>query len=144
MSTPVEGSPFGGPGDAPPPVTFSQGGQQTFKGTIADGLYPATLVKVVGCVSTFEGKTTDQYAWLFQVEGRTGDGEVCFYTSRKISTNSKAKLIPLLTALKLPVPTPENPALPNPIGAKARLLIKNEPKRDGSGLRITVKEVLSA
>ena len=143
MSTPVEASGFGTPGELPP-VTFSQGGHQTFKGTIQDGLYPATVVKVEACVSTFEGKATPQYAWLFQIDGREGDGEICWYTSRKLVVHPKAKLVPTLTALRLPLPTVENPKMPNPIGSKARLLVKNEARRDGNGTRITVKEVLSA
>jgi hypothetical protein len=141
MSTPVEPSPFGTPGVLPP-VTFSSGGHQTFRGQCPDGLYPATVKKVEACVSTFEGKQTAQYVFMFQIDGREGDGELAWYTSQKYSTHQKAKLRPTLIALGLPQPTPENPNLPNPIGAKARILVQNEAKRDGSGMFPKVKQIL--
>jgi hypothetical protein len=141
MATPTEANPFGTPGDLPP-VTFSQG-HQTFKGSIGDGLYEATVVKVIACVSTFEGKLTPQYAILFAIAGREGDGELCWYVSRKLSDHPKAKLKPTLTALRLTLPTPENPAMPNPLGAKARLLVKNEARKSGDGVVPRIKEVLS-
>jgi hypothetical protein len=145
MSTPVAsgfGTPTAGAG-ALPPVTFGGGGHQSFKGDLTDGLYPAVCVKIEACESTFEGKTTPQYVFLFALEGATDRGELAWYTSRKLSTHPKAKLPPTLDALKLGRPTPENPVLPNPIGAKARLLVKNVARRDGQGTALKVTEVLA-
>jgi hypothetical protein len=143
MSTPVEPTSFATPPGALPPVTFGGGGHQTFKGSLADGLHPATCVKIEACISTFEGKQTPQYVFLFQIEGRESDGEMAWYASRKLSPHPKAKLGPTIDVLKLARPTPENPALPNPVGAKARLFVKNEPRRDGSGMVLKIKELLA-
>lgn len=142
MSTPVEQSPFGKPGDLPP-VTFGGGGHQTYKGPDLNGLFPATVKKIEACVGTFEGKQTPQYVLLFEVEGHEGQGELALYVSRKLSTHPKAKLVPTLTALKLALPTPENPQLPNPVGAKARLLVKSEARRDGQGTVVKIKDILA-
>lgn len=148
MSTPTAPTGFGMPGTAGggplPGVTFGGGGHATFKGTARDGLEPATCVGIEACVSTFEGKTTDQYVFLFTLDSQPEAGNVAWYTSRKMGNHPKMKLPPTLTALKLALPTPENPNMPNPVGAKARLLVKNEPRRDGQGTVLKVKEVLEA
>jgi hypothetical protein len=128
-----------------PPVTFGGGGHQTFKGDLADNLYPATCVKIEACVGNFEGKQTPQYVLLFAIEGKESQGELAWYVSRKLSTHPKAKLGPTLDALRLARPTPENPDLPNPVGAKAKLLVKNLPRNDGQqGTRLKVMELLAA
>ncbi len=148
MSTPTASTGFGMPGTsgggALPPVNFSTGGHQTFKGQCKDGLEPATCVGIEACVSTFEGKETPQYVFLFQLDSQPSAGEVAWYTSRKFGNHPKMKLPPTLAALKLAPPTPESPNMPNPVGAKARLLVKNEARRDGQGTVLKVKEVLEA
>lgn len=148
MSTPTAPTGFGTPGTAGggplPPVNFSTGGHQTFKGSCKDGLEPATCTGIEACISTFEGKQTEQYVFLFTLDSHPNDGVVAWYTSRKFGNHPKMKLPPTLTALKLPFPTPENPNMPNPVGAKARLLVKNEARRDGQGTVLKIKEVLEA
>jgi hypothetical protein len=144
MSTALPTEPgFGQPGGPLPPVTFGGGGHQTFKGDLADGLYGATCVKVEACVGNFEGKATPQYALLFALEGKESMGELCWYVSRKLSSHPKAKLGPTLDALKITRPTPENPQLDNPVGRKARLLVKNNPRRDGQGTALKITELLA-
>lgn len=147
MSTPTAPTGFGMPGSTGggplPPVNFSSG-HQSFKGTVKDGLEPATCVGIEACVSTFEGKESPQYVFLFTLDSQPEAGNVAWYTSRKFGKHPKMKLPPTLIALKLAAPTPENPNMPNPVGAKARLLVKNEARRDGQGTTLRVKEVLEA
>jgi len=125
-------------------ITFAQG-HQTFTGDIADGVYPATVAKFKRTQSTFQGQTKDQFVFLFTVDGREADKELAYYTGCKMSNDPKTKLPPLLDALKLARPTPASPNLPNPVGAKCRIMVLNQPgKNDATKKFPKITAVLAA
>lgn len=146
MSIPNEPAPL----PAPPPnegsVTFSSGGHQSFSGALADGIQKATLKEWKRVQSTFDGRVTEQFVWLFTVDGREAEGVLAYYTGTKVSSHPKAKLVPFLKAIGGRVPTPDNPRLPDDLpGRKVQLFGKNEPStKDPSKSYFKVKEVLAA
>lgn len=146
MSIPTEAAPLPTPPANEGAVTFSSGGHQTFRGKMSDGLVLATIKEWKRVQSTFENRVTEQFCWLFTVDGRESEGELAYYTGVKVSTHPKAKLVPFLRTIGARVPTPDNPQLPGDCpGKKARLLVKNEPKNNNpSETYLKIKEVLSA
>lgn len=146
MSIPTEAASLPQPPENEGAVTFGGGGHQTFRGTVADGVAKsATLVKWRRVTSTFDGKPKEQFCFLFALAGREADGELAFYTGTKVSAHPKAKLVPFLKTIGVRVPTPDNPKLPDVVGAKGDLFIKNEPSTsDPSKTYPKIKEVLAA
>jgi len=139
---------------APPPnesngaVTFGGGGHQTWKleSPIADGVYPGKVKAWKRILSTYKEKTSERFVFLCSVDGREGDGELAHYTGTRLTGHPKEKLGPFLRdVLKLPLPTPQNPSLPDPIGRPLKLFVKNEPgTNDSTKMYPKVKEVMPA
>lgn len=130
-------------------VSFSSGGHQTWnkEAVIADNIYPLTIRSWKRVLSTFPGRAPkEQFVYLCSVDGREADGELAYYTGTKITGHPKEKLTPFLRdVLKLPLPTPENPRLPDPVGAKLRGLVKSEPSTSNPAVRYPkIKEVMAA
>jgi len=146
MSIPTEAAPLPQPPADEGTVTFGGGVHQTFRGTVADGVAKGATIKGWKRVtSTFDGQPKEQFCFLFNLAGREVDGELAFYTGVKVSTHPKSKLVPFLKTIGARVPTPDNPKLPDVVGAKADLFIKNEPSTsDPTRTYPKVKEVLAA
>jgi len=146
MSIPTEAAPLPAPPANEGAVTFNEGSLQTFRGPIADNIYPGTLQGWKRTKSTFGGKEKEQFCWLFTVDGREGDGELAFYTGCNMSADARTKLPPFLKTMGIPLPTPESPSLtPDVAGKKAKLFVSNEPStKDPSKTYPKITKVLSA
>ncbi|MGH8899422.1 MAG: hypothetical protein ACRDZ4_20950 [Egibacteraceae bacterium] len=145
MGIPTEAAPLPAPPANEGNVTFSSGSHQTFKGEIADNIYPGTLKEWKRVQSTFQGKVKDQFCFLFTVDGREKDGELVYYTGCNVSTDPRTKLPPFLKTLGARVPTPESPTLPDLVGKRAKLLVTNEPSsKDPSKTYPKITKVLAA
>lgn len=146
MSIPTEAAPLPTPPKDEGTVSFGGGGHQTFRGTVKDGVVKGAVLKGWKRVtSTFDGQAKEQFCFLFAVPGQEADGELAYYTGVKVSTHPKSKLVPFLKTVGARVPTPQDPKLPDVVGLKADLFVKNDPSTaDPSRTYPKIKEVMAA
>lgn len=113
--------------------TRPAGGDGTFQGSVDANLYAVTVVEMKNKRSPNkfkQGEMRDQIVWLFQIDGMESRGELALYTS--YSLHEKSSLLPVLAALKKPVPTEGEPMKKSDyIGAKCKAFI--EPKTSENG-----------
>lgn len=128
-------------------ASFAGGGAH-FDADLPDGLYTLTLVEAeqISQPNKFKpGTISQQVIWKFTVDGREGDGQLGYYTSK--SMHEKSKLPGLLDALQVPAPTADNPNVDIQAiyGKKVKALVKNEAgKNDPSRRYPRIKELLRA